>query len=203
MPNRKLFAFLTVVVLTFGLFWGVTSVAADATKTKTLISGQGAMGARDGANKFSLDGGATFAPAYILPVSVPSRPVNIPPGWAAPVSGTKWINFSRSAVSLQGASANSPQTTIYRTHFNLPATFDSPTLTVDVHADNNGDVYLNGNLVGSGADFSGSSSLFVDSVAAHFQKGRNVLEFHVTDFGAAAGLDYKATITYTAKGKGK
>ena len=183
-----------------GLFGSVTSATADATKTKTLISGQGAMGARDGANKFSLDGGATFAPAYILST-------DIAPEWAGPIGDSKWINFSTSATSLPGASNASPQTTIYRTHFNLPATFDSPNLTVNLHADNEANVFLNGNAVACAAncpaDFSGSAASFVDSTLANFKKGRNVLEIRVIDFGGAVGLDYVATITYTAKGKAK
>lgn len=202
MPNRKLVVLLTLVMLVIGLSWSVTSAVADATKTKTLISGQGAQGARDGANHFSIDGGATFAPAFILPNSVPGRPVNIPSTWAAPVGNSKWINFSRSAVSLSGASDASPQTTTYRTHFSLPARFDAPSLSVTLLADNFVEVFLNGFSVGDHIGF-GASVTLDDNDVTHFQKGRNVLEFDVTDTGGAAGFDYEATITYAVKGRGR
>lgn len=189
--NKRLLAFLTLAVLAVGLFWSVTVAVADATKTKTLISGQGAEGARDGANHFSLDDGVTFAPAFIVRDSIPTT-------WGT-IAGTKWINFSRDATSV-----GAPQTTIYRTHFSLPATFDSPELTVTVYADNSVTVFLNGDSVGNHTGFSGTvGSLIVDDGDVNFQKGRNVLTFEVLDTGGAAGLRYSATIKYTAKGKGK
>jgi hypothetical protein len=200
MRNRNLVPFLTVTVLAVGLSWWVAPVTADVTKMKTLISGQGAIGAHDGANHFSLDGGATFAPAFIIAKH---------PAWGGPIAGTKWINFDPTFASLPGPF---PQTTIYQTHFNLPATFAAPSLTVTLLADNGASVFLNGNLVG-GQGFAGCPgacppanftvpTAFADANAAHFQKGLNVLEFHVTDFGVAAGLDYRATIMYTVDGKG-
>lgn len=202
MPSRKLVGFLTLVVLVAGLFLAVTSAWADATKTKTLISGQGAIGARDGANKFSLDGGATFSPAFIVAPD---------PAWAGAIAGTIWISSSPTLASPPGAVFPTTSVTIiYRTHFNLPATFDAPSLTVDVHADNGVAVFVNNNPVGSqslaccpGGNFTGAPSTFVDSTADDFQKGRNVLEFRIDDFGGVTGLDYNAAITYTAKGKGK
>ena len=176
MLNKKLVLLPTLAVLAVGLFASVTSAGADVTKTKTLISGQGAEGARDGANHFSLDDGVTFAPAFIVRD-------NIPVTWGT-IAGTKWINFSTAANSLPGL-----QTTIYRTHFSLPKNFKNPELTVTVLADDSVDVFLNGDSVGNGPSFTGTGAvLIVDDGDVTFQKGRNVLTFKVVDTSGAAGL---------------
>lgn len=200
MQNRKLVPFLTVIIVVVGLSWWAAPVTADVTKLKTLISGQGAIGGHDGANHFSLDGGVTFAPAFIIAKH---------PAYGGPLAGTNWINF---APTFASGPVGPLQLTIYRTHFDLPATFAAPSLTVTLLADNGASIVLNGNLVGGqplggcpfacpGANFTVPSA-FADANAAHFQKGRNVLEFHHTDFGGAAGFNYLATIMYTVDGKG-
>lgn len=199
MRREVLIRYFTMIVLALAVSWWAAPAAADVTKTKKLISGQGGIGAHDGANHFSIDGGTTFAPAFIIAPH---------PAWGG-LPGSKWINFGPTFASLP---VLYPQTTIYRTHFNLPATFTAPSLTVTLLADNGATVFLNGNLVGAqsvagcpfacpGANFT-VPTVFVDANPAHFKKGKNIIEFRIVDFGAAAGLDYVATFTYTVDGKG-
>lgn len=192
----KLVPFLTVL-LTISLLCLTPAVLAGDTKTKTLISGQGEIGDRDGANQFSLDGGLTFAPSFIV----------APNGAYSTIPGAKWISFNATGDSLVCPGCG-PQTTIYRTHFNLPATATNPGLTVNLFADNVGAVYVNGILVGAqptgscpgscpGSNFQNPPSVFTDNNATHFQTGLNVLEFVVDDYGVVGGLNYLATVTYT------
>ena len=135
MRYRKLVPFFTVLV-TIALLYLTAVVMAAATKTKTLISGQGEIGDHDGANQFSIDGGLTFAPAFIV----------APDPAYDTIPGTKWISLDATGASLV-CDGCGPQTTIYRTRFTLPATATNPGLTVNLFADNVGAVYVNGNFV--------------------------------------------------------
>lgn len=196
MRYRKLVPFL-VLLITIAVLYRTSTVMAGETKTKTLISGQGEIGDCDGANHFSIDGGLTFAPAVIV----------APHPAYSTIPGTKWISFNTTGASLVCAGCG-PQTTIYRTHFNLPATATNPELIVNLFADNVGAVYVNGNLVGAQptgscpgdcplSNFQNPPTVFTDSNATHFRTGLNVVEFVVEDYGVVTGLNYLATITYT------
>ena len=201
MRYRKFVPFL-IVLVTIAVLYLTSTVMAAETKTKTLISGQGEIGDHDGANQFSTDGGLNFAPAFIVAPN---------PAYAT-IPGTKWISLDATGASLVCEGCG-PQTTIYRTHFNLPATATNPGLTVNLFADNVGAVYVNGNLVGAQptgscpgscplSNFQDPPTVFTDSDATHFQTGVNVLEFVVDDYGVATGLDYLATVTYTVSHDG-
>ena len=195
---RKLVPFLTILV-TIGTLYLTSTVLAGETKTKTLISGQGEIGDHDGANQFSTDGGLNFAPAFIVTPN---------PAYST-IPGTKWITFNATGDSLVCPGCG-PQTTIYRTHFNLPATSTNAGLTINLFADNVGAVYVNGNLVGAQptgscpgdcpmSNFQNPPTVFTDNDATHFQTGTNVLDFVVDDYGVVAGLNYLATVTYTVE----
>jgi hypothetical protein len=168
-----------------------TPVSLDGAfdRSKTLISGRGGAGARDGATKFSIDGGVTFAPAYIVPTSL---------AWSS-IEGSmaKWISATENTVSIPPY----PQTTIYRREFSLPATFADVSLTISLLADNQGIVYLNGYLVGSqpccpGSNFNAAATVFVDADASHFKKDKNIIEIHVVDYGVIGDLIYEANADY-------
>jgi len=198
MRYRKMIPFLTVLV-TIALLYLIPTVMAGETKMKTLISGQGEIGDHDGANQFSIDGGLNFAPAFIVAPN---------PAYGT-IPGTKWISLEATGASLVCFGCG-PQRTIYRTHFNLPATATNPGLTVNLFADNVGAVYVNGNLVGAQptgscpgscppSNFQNPPTVFTDNNAAHFQTGLNRLEFVVDDYGVVTGLNYLATVTYTVE----
>ena len=98
------------------------------TGTITMISGNGLVNQQDAANKFTLDGGATWQDAYIIPTySAYSL-----------ISGTKYLN------RYPNNNGGTNTSVLYRTYFYLPSLFTSPTLTVKVFADNVATVFLNG-----------------------------------------------------------
>jgi hypothetical protein len=154
--------------------------------TNTLISGNGPLFSPDPANSFSLNGGATFQPAVIIP----------PNGAYDTIPGTQWISVSGSGYGAGN------MTTLYRTSFVLPAGFTGPSLEIQLHADNVGTVLLNGfefgqqPLNGDQANFTNPPSLFTISDPAHFQVGINLLDIQVLDLGEPSGLDYRATLTF-------
>ena len=187
MTNRKLIVMPTLVALVVGLVWTVTSTMADTSETRKLISGRGGIGDLDQFTTFSLDGGQTFQPAFV----VGGRRV---PQWGDRIQCSKWINATATVDSRPGPY---PVTIIFQRNFKLPRKMADPSLSVSRHADNGVTVFLNGNLVGAqqcdpcGFGNFQSPSNFVDSDATHFLKGQNVLEFHVTDSAlGASGLDY-------------
>ena len=165
-------------------FLGGTS--RGITITNTLISGNGPIGSPDPANNYSLNGGATFQPAI---VSTPTGNYDVIPG-------TGWIS-----VSMNGSGA-AFTTTLYRTTFVLPAGFSSPSLQINVFADNAATVFLNGVQFGQQpqietfANFQNPASTFTTSNAVNFQVGVNLLDIKVLNFGEPSGLDYSATLTF-------
>ena len=170
---------------------------AQTTQTITLISGNGAIGTLDPLNQSSVDGGATWEQARI---------VTAHPAYAK-IPGTEYI-FCGSTVFNSCGVSGSGISTLYRTIFTLPAGFSDPVLVVNVHADNAAIVYLNGVEVGrhscwgtfscSGAEFSDPPETFSTSLSSLFQVGPNILSFDLWDFGVAAGLDYKALVSFTS-----
>ena len=197
MPNKRLIGLLTLVVLALGLFLMVTSAMADDAKTRKLISGGGGtIGGLDLKTTVSLDNGVSFQPANI---------VRRHSAWASRIARSRWISSSPTSDSPPGPY---PVTIIFQRQFKLPRKIADPSISVNVQADNGVAVYLNGNLVGAqqceegvglcpGENFNGPPDTFVDSNAAHFLKGQNVLEFRVTEFGGGGGLDYQAIINFS------
>jgi hypothetical protein len=179
----------------------VPSALADTIVTQTLISGNGSVGGPDSAVSFTLGG-----------LSGPATVVNTNAAWGV-IPGTQWVDFASCTVgglSVQGCShpAGSgafgelnPAT--YSIGFSLPAGALSPSLSVDVNADNCADVFLNGSLFGSQAPVASCiNPVFFTLPPSTFSTstgfmGANVLRFDVTDGGVIAGVDFKATLTYT------
>ena len=85
----------------------------------------------------------------------------------------------------------------------LPDGFSSPSLTVQVHADNVATIYLNGVQIGQQpfaetfTNFQDPPESFTVTDPSRFQAGANILEFDIYNFGGPTAFDYKATVTFT------
>lgn len=117
---------------------------------------------------------------------------NVPEAWVVdPIEATsRWI------VPASSGTANvAPGDYVYRTSFDLTGLDASTaTLSFSIAADNNVEVFLNGEAVfGPGAPF-GSFASF--SVSSGFESGENTLEFEVTNTGSnvnPSGLNVAVT----------
>jgi len=99
----------------------------------------------------------------------------------------------------------------YRTTFTLPASFSSPSLSIQVHCDNAATIFLNGNdaahqigaqpFVEDAANFTNPPEVYTTNVVALFQPGVNTISFTVHNFLAGiTALDFLADICYTPAG---
>lgn len=171
------------------LLVAASSAAMSQTQTSiTLISGKGQVGDRDVANQFSLDDRlGIFQDAYIVDKD-----------WRRDIiPDTQWISASRNGEGF-------PNRTIrYRTMFQLPEGYSSPSLTVNIHADNAATIFLNGKMIGQQdqvedpKNFTNPAESYTTSDASLFQSENNVLDFDIRNFGDPSGLDYRAVVTYT------
>ena len=149
-----------------------------------LVSGSG-TGATDPKTLMSLDGGTTFQPAIIInPHSLYST-----------IPGTRWVSDPTAGSSRQHT------TTIFQTTFELPAGFQTPSITVEVHADNAATVLLNGTEIGAQPEAEIVPN-FRDPAESYtatgpFVAGTNVLRFVVRNFSGPMGLDYRAGVSYS------
>ena len=173
------------------------SGGGDGARTLTLVSGNAAAPGRDPLTKFSLDGGATWQQAFVVPRCGSPGPWDNSAclAWADPIPGTEWI-----AVNVD---KSGPATSLYRRKFKLPKRCRSATLEIDVHADNDVTISLNGVVFGqqpAGAllpNFQGPPERFTTS--GPFHRRWNALGFRVRDYGNPTALDYKATVTCKRK----
>jgi hypothetical protein len=163
---------------------------ADTIHAYKIVSGRGVVGGRDRVTRVSADGGATWAPAYIVtPFAT----------WAGAMPVTKWISFNATKDSARPYPQRSRY--MFESSFSLPTTFNSPSLVVNVMADNSAVVSLNGKSFGSQpccatGNFETPAS-FTDATASHFKPGRNTLRIVVVDYGLVGGLDYAARVTWS------
>ena len=175
------------------------SPAHAATTPITIISGGGSGG-------FGTPDPVT---TYSVP-SVGSGPALImdPVSFYATIPGTRWVNTSGSHTAPdQGTSPTTTTTTTYTAHFTLPAGFVSPSITVQVLADNQAIVSLNGTEIGRQPDTRNSPELqlvnfqtistFPWSTPSDFVVGLNTLTITNIDYCCSPnGVDFKAVITY-------
>jgi hypothetical protein len=88
---------------------------------------------------------------------------------------------------------------LYRRKIRLPKRCRSATLEIDVHADNDVTLSLNGVVFGAQPagplppNFQGPPEHFTTN--GPFRRRWNALEFMVRDYGNPTALDYKATVT--------
>lgn len=169
------------------------------TRTFTLVSGNAAAPGRDPFTKFSVDQGATWEQAFVVPKCGAPGPWDFAScaSWANPIAGTEWISVS--------ADKSGPATSLYKRWFKLPRKCKcrAASLVVDVHADNDVTISLNGVVFGAQPpgdlfeNFQDPPEQF--STTGPFRRWKNVLEFSVRDYGNPTGLDYSATVTCKRK----
>lgn len=175
---------LAVLAFQFGQASAATPV------TLTLVSGASGVGTLDADNEVSTDNGANWTQANVV-----AEWVNGSQSWYGPITGTDFIYCSSDISDSCGANT----TTLFRATFDLPAGFNGPSLSVGFVADNQARVFLNGNVVGTGAFAGGWNTLTNQSTntASDFVAGTNELVIELNDVGAPAGLDYEATVVFT------
>jgi hypothetical protein len=121
------------------------------------------------------------------------------------IAGTQW-----NALNCDRLGADNTDF-FYRTTFTLPASFTSPSLSIQIHCDNAATIFLNGNdavheigaqpFVEDAANFTNPPEVFTTSTAALFQPGVNTLSFTVHNFLAGiTALDFLADICFTPAG---
>ncbi len=161
----------------------------------TIISGGGSgeVGTPDPLITYSIPSGDS-GPAVIMPTFTTY----------ATIPGTRWVNTS----GLSGFTApdqGSSQTTTYTAHFTLPEGFVSPAITIQVLADNEAIVSLNGTEIGRQPHFTFSGpevvnfqtiSTFPWSTSSDFVVGLNTLSIVNIDYDQPNGVNFKAVITY-------
>lgn len=165
-----------------------TGVAAAADTVVVLASGaQVSPQGLDQGTEMSLDGGTTF--------QSPRAFAGVPDPAYALIQGTRWISTDRLGYEQLVAE------TLFRTTFSTPTdTRVAGTLAVCLHADNAAIVELDGRVVGAQqlevttANFQGQPECF--TYEGRFAPGESELLFRVQNYGAAMGLDYRATVTY-------
>lgn len=176
------------VALTAALLpWPAGPSGASELATITLASGGAAPGQPDPITDFTRDGGITWRDAVV---------VNAHPAYST-LPGTGWISLSPTSCCASNSLIR------YRTTFELPAGYGSPSIQVRVHADNAARVIVNGTAVGEQPqaeifpNFQNPAESFGTTNPAHFQTGTNTLDFDLRNFGDPSGLNYLATVSFT------
>ncbi len=116
------------------------------------------------------------------------------PAWVI-ISGTQWVS-DRPDGTTSGPSNGTVIS--FDVNFFIPSGTISPTLTVDVIADDNTEVLLNGTNIGTGSGFQTIATISTSN-AALFNTGAtpNILRFDVIQLaGDGFGFDYKATVSW-------
>lgn len=118
------------------------------------------------------------------------------------ISDTQWISGSPNASGFEEEPTN-----FFRTTFTLPDEFLNPSLTLDMLADGAGEVFLNGESIGSSEDPADTSSNFENPPTTIetddetlFESGENTLTFTVSNEDGPMGLDYSGTVAYEESG---
>jgi hypothetical protein len=122
--------------------------------------------------------------------------VNAFPTYANPIAGSEWISIDANI----GFPVPPGLEVRYRRVFDLPQDCGPARLSVILHVDNDGGVFLNGVSFGSTPPGPLDSN-FQDppegpfTTTGPFQQSGNLLEFRTNDQGVVTGLDYEATLT--------
>ena len=171
---------------------GSTTPAYAAPTSITIMSGggSGGIGTFDPSITYSTSSGDSGSAVIMNPVY-----------FYATIPGTRWVNTS----GTQNLDQGSHQATTYTVHFTLPAGFVSPSISVQVLADNEAIVILNGTEIGRQPHFvtyEGSAvnfltiSTFSWSTSSDFVAGENTLSIVNIDYDSTNGLNFKAVVTY-------
>ena len=169
--------------------------AVDPQVTVTRFSGSGSIGSLDPNNQFTIDNGETFSQAFIVAPN---------PAYAV-IPGTNYINRNPDLTGPEGTTTDPVLVARYRTPFTLPAGFTSPSLAIQIHADNVARIFLNGTQIGQQefkevqTNFQDPPQSFTTIDATLFRTGANALEFEIFNFTGPTAFDYKAVLTYQAR----
>lgn len=178
---RRLFfrAGLAAALISMVVTLSSTMVFA-APQTLTILGAYGNPGDVDPYTEYSLDGGQTWAQAYLF-------------GWHpwGFVPGTNsWINCGPSGFVCLN------QKVLYRVRFTVPNGFSNPQMQFDVKADNAATIWLNGtyvtHIVGAGGTTADAT------ITSAITTGMNEIRLLVDDWGGWAGFNYKITLNMEA-----
>ena len=185
---RPFSVLLVPILVVAGMLSAPQAVSADTgdpLQTVTYLGGVlqpgQPVGTLDTTTDFSLNGGATWQPAYLVGGSHP---------WGLVPDTNSWINCGPSLNSCLN------QTVDYRVRFVVPAGFSDPTIALDIIADNAGTLFLNGIQISP--RFEGGGSIPPVSVVSSMVVGTNTMILRVEDWGGLAGFNYRAVITMNA-----
>ena len=192
MPKSSL-SLLGLLLVVFVTLAPPALAHGHGSRTLTLVSGNGTAPGRDPFTKFSLDQGTTWEEAYIVPKCGAPGPWDAAACalWADPIAGTEWIGVS--------PDKSGPATSLYRRKFKFSPRCRDATLEIDVHADNDVTLSLNGVVFGAqpaGAlppNFQGPPEHFTTD--GPFHRRWNKIGFRVRDHGNPTALDYSETVT--------
>jgi hypothetical protein len=169
-------------MMVVGLLVSMIGAAAAAPQTLTIYGANGTAGETDPYTDYSMDGGATWHPAYLY-------------GWHpwGFVPGTNsWINCAPNGEAPECLN----RTVMYRIRFTIPAGSSNPEMIFDVKADNYAAIAVNGTHV---ADITGQGGTTADAtIAGALHAGVNEISLDVLDEGGWGGMNYKITLNIDA-----
>lgn len=189
--SLRLFLLVGLLAGLLGAAGGVPAYAAPASITIVSGSGTGGFGTHDPVTAYSIPSVGSGSAVIITPN----------PSYAT-IPGTRWVNTTGSS-NPAGDQASFTITT-YAVQFTLPAGFVSPSITVEVLADNQAIISLNGREIGRQPNVQGqfeqvnfqTISTFSWSTASDFVVGVNTLSIANRDYGGPNGVNFKAVVTY-------
>ncbi|HEX3907780.1 MAG TPA: PqqD family peptide modification chaperone [Mycobacteriales bacterium] len=165
-------------------------VAAHASTMHTIVLQSTAQtaGKRDPAIQACDTATGTYIAAYAFTNSTYST-----------VAGTGWVSFNNG-----GSGAN--QHYYYRIPFTLPTGFNHASITLTGYTDDSAVVWLNapttasgGTQIGTVGAWNGTATTFTYNATAGWTAGTHYLYFvEFNSGGGAEGIDFSATITYSA-----
>ena len=183
---------------------GAPSPALDAGATSTinLASGAGLTsgGVVDPSVTYRIAGGATGNAFTVAPQV----------SYGAPFADSHWINTTGSTGCDQACgSPGHALATAYSMTFTLPPGASAPAISIQVYADDAATVLLNGHQFGqqpqnknaknyNTAGTYTNSGFLSTTKYGYFKPGQNVLTVSNIDYGGSNGVDFAATVTYTA-----
>lgn len=161
----------------------------------TIMTGNGTVGGLDSAIQWTAVPPApqNFVSATIVPPFILGSF-----SWDT-IPGTQWVSIdsNRGGANFQNVHFT------FRTTFTLPASYSSPSISIQVHCDNVATFFLNGNNIGGQTPdqelvpyFQNPPESVTSSNAAFFHPGVNTLVIDVHNFTDALGLDFLANICY-------
>ena len=144
--------------------------------------------------------------AYSIAGGTTGRAVTVTPqaSYGSPVAGSRWINTSGSTGCDQACgSPGSALATAYTMEFTLPVGYASPSISIEVLADDAATVLVNGNQFGQQPQNKGNKNYqnigsYSTSTAGFFKSGTNTLTVSNIDYGGSNGVDFSATVTFMA-----